>query len=100
MDEVVKVPLPPVSFASITLTSFSLRMCHGDSWPRLFMCSFDSFLMSVVCSYNNDGPHCYMSPPVGGQLIIKDDPLCTKQSLSDDITGVLKTLFLSLKLCI
>ena len=95
MDRVVKVPLPPLSFTSITLTSFSLLMCHGDSWPRMFVCSLDSLWMSVVCSYN-DGPHYYMSPPDGGQLIFTEDQLCTKHSLCDDITGVLKW---SLSLC-
>ena len=90
MDGVVKVPLPPVSFTSITLTSLSLLMCHGDSWPKMFICSLDSLWMSVVCSYNDDGPHCYMSPPKGGQLTFIGDQICTKHSLSDDITGVLK----------
>ena len=96
MDGVVKVPLPPLSFTSITLTSFTLFMCHGDSWPRMFFCSLDSLWMSVVCSYNDDGPHFYMSPREGGQLILAEDQLCTKHSLCDDRTGVLKW---SLSLC-
>lgn len=56
----------------------------------MFICSLDSSWMSVVCAYNDDGPHCYMRPPLGGQQTFIEDKLHTRHSLSDDLIGVLK----------
>ena len=82
--------LKPVPSISITLTIQSSLMSHGDLWPAILVCSLDSLWMSVVCAYNDDGPHCYMNLPSSGQLTFTEDRLYNKHCMIDDLTGVLK----------